>query len=206
MIYSYIYDFVSLLFEYEDIRENVRRVVLFGSVASGEYDENSDVDLFIDTSKEEIGDEVEEAKKRFGEKIQNKWSLRGMENPISCIVGNLEDGRWDDLREDIISKGITLYGKYEQLPKKLEHFSLFTYSLSELSQSEKMKIIRKLFGYRTKKQGEVYKKVGIVKKSGGKKLASNILLVPVKETKKIKEIFSNFGITPKIREVWLRET
>lgn len=204
MIYSYIYDFISLLFEYEDIREKVRKIILFGSVASGEYDEKSDVDIFIDTLEDRIEDEVEEAKKRFREKIKRKWSLKGIENPISYIVGDLENERWSDLKEDIISNGVTLYGKYEELPEKLEYFSLFTYSLSELSQPEKMKIIRKLFGYKTEKQGEVYKKKGIIGKIGGKKLASNVLLVPVKESKKIKEVFSNFGITPKIREVWMK--
>lgn len=202
---SYTYDFISLLFEYEEARKNIRKIILFGSVASGNYDEKSDIDLFIDTRSEEVEQKVEEAKKRFGSRIDEKWSLKGIKNPVSCIVGDLDDDHWSDLREDIISNGITIYGKYKELPEKMDHYALFTYSLSDLSQKRKMKLVRDFFGYKTEKKGKTYRKEGLIDKKEGEKIAQNALVVPVEESKAIKEKFSEFGVTPKIREVWFRQ-
>ena len=53
---SYTQDFISLLFQNLD-SGLIRSIVLFGSVSRGDFDKESDIDLFIDLfdeSKEKI--------------------------------------------------------------------------------------------------------------------------------------------------------
>ena len=54
---SYAANFVSFLLD-EKIAKHINRIVLFGSVARGNFDKESDIDVFIDTKKE-IGNDVQ---------------------------------------------------------------------------------------------------------------------------------------------------
>ncbi len=47
-LFPYIYDFLSLLSEDDKLKSKIKRIILFGSVARGEADEESDIDIFID--------------------------------------------------------------------------------------------------------------------------------------------------------------
>ncbi|MBL7160116.1 MAG: nucleotidyltransferase domain-containing protein [Candidatus Aenigmarchaeota archaeon] len=205
-LYPYIYDFLSVLAENKKLLQQIKNIILFGSVASGESDEESDIDLFIEIKNKKnlkpVEKDIEKVKKTFYSIAERKWALMEIKNPISCTVGVLED--WKSLKVDIISNGIHLYGKYEKLPKKLNHYALFTYSLIKLKQKNKMKILRKLFGYKLKKGRREYKQTGFIEDIGGKKVGKNSLLVPVEESKKLRDLLNSFKITPEIREVWMR--
>jgi predicted nucleotidyltransferase len=205
----YIYDFLSILYENEKIKDYISRIILFGSVAIGEADEESDIDLFIDVRAEAFVKEVEliikETEKRFYLISEKKWSLLGIKTPIKCIVGILEGDRWKDLRSEIIASGIMLYGKFEEKEGRLKHFSLINYSLSGLKQQRKMSLLRSLFGYSTKKAKKLYKKAGLLQETGGVKLTANTVLVPVENSRKIQKLLNSYGITPEIREIWTRE-
>lgn len=206
-LFPYIFDYISMLFESKDVRKYLRRVILFGSVAVGEHDEKSDIDLFLDTPKDKvkiIEKAVKYSEKRFYAVSEKKWSLSGVSTPIKSIVGDLESSRWKEIKSEIISSGITLYGKFESLPENLSHYSLFTYSLSRLSQKEKMKFLRKIFGYKSIKQGKEYIQDGLLAELGSTKLTSNSILVPVGKSREVQKIFNSFKITPEIREVWMR--
>jgi len=125
-IISYALAFTSFLLRRV---QNVNAVVLFGSVARGDYDNESDIDLFIET--EESEKKIEETLKLFKKsKEHEKYLDLGTENQISLKVGKLKD--WSSLRESILDNGITLYGKYENLPENLKHFILFAISMKKL--------------------------------------------------------------------------
>ncbi|MCD6591195.1 MAG: nucleotidyltransferase domain-containing protein [Candidatus Aenigmarchaeota archaeon] len=206
-IFPYIFDYLSILFEDEEIKKSVRRIILFGSVARGDFDRKSDVDIFVDvpeTSRGKIEKLVRKAEKRFYSISSRKWELMGVEFPISSIIGDLNAPRWKELKNDIIASGITLYGKYEELPKGLEHYVLFNYSLSPLTQNRKMKLLRRLFGYAIRKGKTVYRQMGVLEKIGGKKLSSNTILIPAEKAREIQKFFTSFGVTPEMKEVWTR--
>ncbi len=130
LIIAYVYDFLSHIFE-EKI--SLKKVILFGSVARNEFDKNSDIDLFIEPKQKskikETEKKIKEIKKRFEYEKEHTWKLKNIDYPIKEIIGNLEDLTWKTLKEDIISNGIMLYGKYEELPKKIKHYTLINYSL-----------------------------------------------------------------------------
>ncbi len=206
-LFPYIYDFLSLTFENREIKNKIRRIILFGSVAAGEFDEESDIDLFIDlwskTSAKEVGAFIKEADKRFLT-TSKKWSLLGIRQPIKCIIGTLKDPRWNELKLEMISNGILLYGKFEETEEKLKHFTMFNYSLSRLSQNKKMKFLRKLFGYKTIKGKKEYMRPGLLDGIGGVKLSSNVILVPIENSRRLHRFLTSFGITPEIREIRTR--
>lgn len=206
-LFPYIYDFLSLMFENKEIRNRVKNIVLFGSVAAGESDEESDIDLFIETwsknSIKEIEASVKESEKRFLS-VSKKWSLIGIRQPIKCIVGVLNDPRWKELRHEMISNGIVLYGKFEEPEEGLKHYTMFNYSLTKLNQNKKMDFLRKLFGYKAVKAKKVYKRSGFLDEIGGIKLASNVILVPVENSRKAHKFLTSYRITPEIREIRIR--
>lgn len=208
-MFPYIFDYISIIFENVEIKKYVKRIILFGSVATGEHDKESDIDLFIDVPKNKIKrieKIIKYTEKRFYTISKNKWSLSSINNPIKCIIGGLQEPRWKEIKSEIISTGILLYGKFEVLPKKLSHYSLFTYSLSRLQQKEKMKFLRKFFGYKSTKEGKEYIQEGFLIGIGGKKLTSNSLLIPVEKSRQVQKLFNLFKITPEIREVWIKRS
>lgn len=197
---AYVYDFVSYLMEDAGIRKGVRKIVLFGSAASGEYDEKSDIDIFIDAwgSDSRMEARIKERVRKFEEIMSRKWAPKGIANPISVVVGQLDSGKWKKLEYDMISNGILLYGKFEKKPGSLEHMVLMSFSLVRLEQAKKMRLIRRLYG-NSQKSGS---HEGAVWKAGGTKISSNTILVPVEKSNEVRKILSSFRVTPEIREVW----
>ena len=212
MMLAYVYDFISFLFE-KDLKKQIKSIIVYGSVASQEYDEESDIDIFIDVwdknKKNEIENKVKEQLSKFEDISARIWNPRGINNNFSIIVDDLDSSKWENLRQDIISNGLLIFGKFNKDPEKTQHKTLFTFSLNKLSQQKKMKFIRELYGYEQKKQNKknkknVYKKQGMLEMQGGIKLSQNSILIPIEKTKEFRELFSKFKITPEIREVWVR--
>ena len=171
-IISYALAFTSFLLRRV---QNVNAVVLFGSVARGDYDNESDIDLFIET--EESEKKIEETLKLFKKsKEHEKYLDLGIENQISLKVGKLKD--WSSLRESILDNGITLYGKYENLPENLKHFISFAISMKKLHQKTRLRVWRRLYGYKQKVGSKIYKKNGIVEALGGRRLGDGMLAIP----------------------------
>ncbi len=209
MILAYIYDFISFLFE-KDLKKEIKSIILYGSVASQEYDEESDIDIFIDVwdknKKNEIEKKVKEQLSKFEDISARIWHPRGISNNFSIIVDDLNSPKWENLRQDIISNGLLIFGKFNKDPEKTQHKTLFTFALNKLSQQKKMKFIRDLYGYEQKKQDKksVYKKQGMLEKLRGIKLSQNSILIPIEKTKEFREFFSKFKISLEVREVWVR--
>ena len=141
-LFPYIYDFLSILAEDKKAKNRIKRIILFGSVSTGEHDKESDIDLFIDIWSEknikEVETSIKEAEKRFYILSEKKWSVLGIDMPIKCVVGALDSSEWKDLRHEIISSGMTLYGKFEELERDIKHYALFNYTLSKMNQKKKM--------------------------------------------------------------------
>lgn len=207
-IVAYFYDFLSMVFEDSNIKGRINGIILFGSVAKKSNDKKSDIDLFFDIKNKDDSDDVEgdlrKILKSFEIKAEKTWGLKGIELPISFIVGSLEDKVWEGIKDEIISSGIVLYGAYKEMSTNVKHNSLFYYSLRDLDRKNKMKFIRRLFGYTLMKDGKEYKERGLLEKINGLKLASNTILVPSGDTVTIKKIFNEFKVKYKIMETWVR--
>ena len=205
---SYVYDFLSVALEEKEIKEQVRKIILYGSVAKDMNDKESDIDLFFEIKNKEKTDKIEKALrekiKTFEIKAEKTWRLKKINYPISFLVGQLEDENWKSLKDEVISSGILLYSPYEEIPEKLNHYHLYYYSLTNLKRKDKMRLIRKIHGYTLKKNKKEYKQKGFLQEIQGKKLASNVLLVPFTESAKMKKIFKEHTVRYNVSEVWLR--
>lgn len=208
LITPYIYDFLSMVFEEDKLKDSISDVILFGSVAKNEYDDESDIDIFFNIKDEKETKKIEESLKKiqksFEVKASKTWDLKNIKFPISILVGVLEDEAWKGLREEIISSGIVLYGRYKVLPENLNHYFIINYSLNELSNKKKMKAIRQLYGYRIKKGKKTYEQPGILSSYNGKKLSNNVILIPGESLKEAKKFFQSHKIPYKIHESWIR--
>lgn len=209
MLISYIYDFLSLVFEDVNLKNIIHNVILFGSVARNEFDKYSDIDLFFDVkdiSKEkEIESSLKTSLKSFETISLKKWRLKNVNYPINFIVGNLDNEKWSSLKADIISNGILLYGKYEKLPETIKHYALIYFSTKKMKKKDLMKLHRLLFGYKNIKNKKKYIHKGYIEKRSITKLNSNVLLCPLIELTELKKIFSKFKITINIIEIWTRD-
>ena len=102
--------FVAFLIESVDIDQ----AILFGSVANNEFDEESDIDIFIDKEKKNEK-KIDNALFLFEKSdTYQKYVITGIKNKISLKIGKLD--KWPSLKRSIISNGIMLYGKYKEKP------------------------------------------------------------------------------------------
>jgi predicted nucleotidyltransferase len=200
-IISYSIHFISFLLENNIVP---RRAILFGSVVTGEYDKESDIDIFIDidTSKEQ---EIRNSLKLFNRIFGEKWKLKGIENSISVIVGNINSKKWENLKRSIQSHAILLYGVYNEPPMDIKPYFLFRLNFRKMSRSQKIRIWRQLYGYTQKVGKKIYKKQGIVREYGGTKLEKSIVIVPSSKLFDFKQFLKKNNIDFLINELWLSE-
>lgn len=174
-------------------------IILFGSVARGEADEKSDIDLFFnikDKKEERVTRNIlnKQLVKFYKSKVVEIWSLKGITNSIKFEVGKLE--KWK-LKRSIISDGITLYGKYKNLPKKIRGFVYFKLE-SIKNITKRNRILRKLFGRREKG----YSREGVIKRFNGKKLSSLSFVVPLQHSHDIIKVLSKEKANYSFFELW----
>lgn len=178
--------------------EGISNIVLFGSVARGEADRRSDIDILIlgeEGARKKVSEIALDLEKEYDVSIQ-LVSERSLDNLESYFV------------DQILEEGVVLYGspllKFKELD--LKPYSIISYSLKNLEHSEKMKLRRNLYGYSTKKEykDKVYKSSskGLMKEIEGKKLGPSVLLVPRKQVSLLEERLKKFGANYKKMEVY----
>jgi len=86
----------------------------------------------------------------------------------------------------------------------LKHNMLIFYALKYLPQKDKVKVLRKLQGYKEKKHGKVYEHQGLVHKLDGQKLGSNVILVPINNFAEMQNFFGKNEIKTEVKEVWIK--
>jgi len=189
---AYAGHFVSFLLQNIEQKtlENIKEIILFGSVARGEAGKASDVDIFINVFRGDKATEkpIQAIVKKFYASAQFKgyWKLIGVENEIKCIVGRLE--KWKELEPSIISNGVLLYGKYTGLAKG-KAFVLVYWGKAK-PESKRVLLSKKLYGYAYK--GREYS--GLLESAEATKLGSNCLLVPLENSKGVMQVFKDLKV------------
>ena len=174
----------------------VKSIILFGSVAKNNFDNESDIDIFVECDKKDekkISIILELYKKT---EEYEKLKLDGVKNEISIKSGRL--GEWKNLKRSIIFGGIVLYGSYYGTPDKLNHKLLFLLNLKGISRTTKIKIWRSLYGYKQK----VGKKVYISKGKVEKKLGRGAFLVPIQDSQEVISYLKRNKVKYSFLDVW----
>jgi len=179
----------------------IRNIILFGSVARGKFDSQSDIDIFVDIptiskkKEKEVTDSLENFKKT---EAFEKWQLKGIKSEIVLVIGDLKSAEWESLYLSICSEGLALYGKYKSLPANQKHNVIFSYGPIN-NEKKRVNIYRKLFGYKSGKK----QYAGLVSKFNGKKIGPNVFIVPVEDSKRIRDFFEKMRVTLQLIEAWM---
>lgn len=182
--------------------KGVSSVIAFGSVARGEADERSDLDLAV---------VLEDAK--LQEVVSKKILELEAEHDVNIEVVFLsrrlnEVNR--QLLETILREGEVIAGKMPDVSlRKLgfEPYTIIKYDLRGLGKAKKDRINRLLFGKRSEKSygGKRYvsEKKGIVRELRGLRIGIASLLFPERNSWKVEKLLRNEGAKVRRIEVWM---
>ncbi len=176
--------------------DNINQVIIFGSVARGNADKESDVDVFFDAPKK--------YEKKIKDLINDFYTSRkgllfkaeNISNDIHSIIGKLED--WKDLHKSIASEGIVVYGPYMgKAPGDLKNS--FIISWENLDIKNRGAFLNKVYGYSV---GEK-KYEGLINKWNAKKIGKSAILLPAQYKKKFMKILDKYKVDYRIISVYV---
>ena len=204
----YAISFISFLLSNKKLWKSpiVKNVILFGSVARGDFDDYSDIDLFIDIynkkDEKKVEQIVEKQQISFSKSQRFKeWKLKGVQRNIRCMVGVLDEWK---LKRSIISDGIVLYGKYAETPEGLKQHALFAFKPIRKIKIRN-RIIRKLFGYQTKKGKKTYIREGLVGVVGGKVISPRAFIIPIEQAQTVLKLLQKEKVDYQMSEIWIEK-
>lgn len=176
--------------------EDVKAVILYGSLARGEFTSRSDIDLFIlttdDKTQKEVEDRVIELETEIGRNIQ----------PTIRTVAELQKTD-TGLLQNIFQEGKILYLKEpSDIPSAIllqqKPYLIYSFQISSLPQKDKARFNRQLYE-QTKKD---YKYKGLLQEIGGQKLSAGCVMIPYEQKDKIEKFFKKFKVKFEQLKVW----
>lgn len=178
-------------------KEHIRQIILFGSVARGEDTKESDIDIAV----------IYDGEDRF--KIMNETNKDKPDKIQTTFVDIKQLPEETELAGALSGEGVLLYGEPISIKEKklnLKPKILINYSLSELPQTEKVKVNRALYGSISKSmsQGKEYKTEtkGLTKELGIEKINKGVLLVERRKATKVINMLKRFKAKLKEIPVW----
>jgi len=178
----------------------VAYIFLFGSVAKGDADRRSDIDILIvlDTYSKNIEDM--EARTRVSElalTLEKEYDRN-----VQIVFTNKNyTGLDEHFIENVLKDGILLYAKSPSINIRgldLEQYVMIIFSLENLNAKDKMKVKRTLYGHTTKKKvkGRIYvsEKIGLVQKLQGLRIGAGIIAIAPKMVPQLENELSKLKI------------
>ena len=190
--------------------EEIENIILFGSLASGRFNKESDIDICV-IFKQNTPKKLEDTIFNYILNLEKE-----LNHSIQCVSIFPEDiNNWDTIfLENILAEGQLLYGNsyyYEVLIKALElqPYQIITMNLKALDSADKMKLKRILYGYKTikkySKKTYKYQKKGLIKKIKGIKLGRGSFIIPEKEFLLVEDKLKEFDIRISNFRVWMQD-
>ncbi|MGB9730197.1 MAG: nucleotidyltransferase domain-containing protein [Thermoprotei archaeon] len=187
------YDLSRLIEVISSINE-VIAIILFGSVARGDYDEYSDYDLLV------VFRDKNSMWKRWDEVFEKVGELKLLLHVIPKSLDEFFNSEPTFL-EEIFKYGKLLYSKYPfqsyMRPFNLKRMCLLVYNMRNLKQKDKMKLFYKLYGKRKNKDKS------LVNKLGGSRINNGCIIVPEENIETILKILREYGAETKIFKIYL---
>lgn len=176
--------------------EDIKAIILYGSLARDEGTSRSDIDLFIlasDRSKiKEIEEKVIELENITGRTIQPTIrAIKDLQKTDTGLLQNIfQEGRALYLKETTeIPSAILL----EQKPHLI-----YSFQLNNLNQNKKAQFNSGFYG----RAKDKYQYSGFLSEIGGQKLASGCVIIPHTEKLKLEKQFRKYKISFKQIKVW----
>ena len=201
---SYTYDFISYLMLQPSIQKySIDKIILFGSVARGDYTKKSDIDIFIDIANLDkitlLSKEIEKIKTNFfeAERMQ-KWNKLNIANNFNIIIGKLEEKKWDDLRRSMHSHAISIWTRFFDIEKRdLKYYTLIKWAIGVKDTNKRVNVARKLYGY--KQKNKKYK--GLLEETSAQLISKGVALVPTEHINKFRKLFNKLKVKYALKDV-----
>jgi predicted nucleotidyltransferase len=181
----------------EDL-EKIEQIILYGSIAKGEANTESDVDIFVNTA-DNLNKKIEEVVEEFYHSREFLlFKLKNIEPKLSVKVGELK--KWESLQQSIINTGIILWGKSEvglKVTKTKPKLLFFWENIG----TNRGAFLNKLYGYKLK--GKKY--YGLISMVKGEKLGKSSILIPSQYKEKIWPLFKKYKVKVKQIKVFVEE-
>lgn len=203
---AYAYDFISyLMLQRIPLDFKIRKILLYGSAARGDYKKTSDIDLFVDSddAKKELThlkEEIIKAERSFlnSDRIK-KWINLGIKNDFSIIVGNLNEKKWDDLKRSMLLHAYVLWERYTEAKQGAKPFALIKWYLDSKDPIKRVSVSRKLYGYTAK--GKKYE--GIFKRLRAVKLGKGIAIIPLEDVQVLRKMFTELKVKYTLYDIFM---
>jgi len=168
--------------------EGVIAAILFGSRARGDYDEYSDYDILVVFQNDEV------MWKNRRKLYENVGKLGLFTQVLTRSVRELTEKTEPTFLQNVLEQGTILYLRYPfKAPALIQHLTpmaIVCYSLKELSQKQKMRVIYRLLG----KKSKTYSSKGILVKCGGTKLGDGCFMIPMENLKNITSVLNQHSV------------
>ena len=179
---------------------SILAAVLFGSMARGDYDKRSDIDimLVVDSKNKEDLNTI----------ISSVITELQPHREIRTVVTDLHDYD-EDYYQNVFREGKVLYGKVILTPEHLalKPYLIVSYDLSGKPNTLQVKISKKVHGYTSKKvidgEEKIYKYDGIEKKYNGKVISKSAVMLPYDFGNEFAEELKGLGVPFRIFKVWM---
>jgi len=174
--------------------ERLCAIVLFGSMARGEEEKHSDIDVLL------VFDE-DSAESRLKEVVSLVTELKG-HREIQPVLTNLRDMDVSFL-QNVFKEGKVLWVNGEWVLKLLSHrpYSIFSYDLSGLEPAKKTEVSRFLYGYRVTKSVRGDMKEYVYRGAG--ESIGPAALVEEKDSLRVKRFLEDMDVRYRERKIWL---
>lgn len=174
-------------------------VILYGSLARGEYDARSDVDLLLifenESSREEAERRVSESVIKLGHRLEPQcYSLDGLKQADKSFL------------REVFRDSVQLYGTIK-IPSAstllgLQPARIVRISVDELSNIKKVKFSQALYGRysRVGKKRYVYR--GLLRRLGGQQLGKGVVEIPENSWIELKSFLDEWKVRYKSEKMW----
>lgn len=180
----------------KDVKD-ILQIILFGSVALGEDTSRSDIDIAVIHNRKDKFDIMKEVNRFKNEKIQTTFLNINELYKETELIGALS------------GEGLILYGRPIKLninKLELKPRVILIYNLTNLKQTEKVKLNRALSGAVSKSQGKkktyITEVKGLINEPGIEKLTKGCILVDKNKRSKLINLFKRFNVTYKEIGTW----
>lgn len=196
LLKTYASYFVSYLLAKVGDFSNVDSIILFGSVARGDAEKNSDVDIFIDIRKKtkKIEQEIKKIERDFYKSREAVlFKAKGIDRKINIIVGRIDE--WPDLKKSIENEGIIFYGPYMPAGTEGKKYVIFFWDKIGKNRGA---FLNKIYGF---KVGEK-KYLGLIEEFSGRKIGKSSIMIPIEHSKIIEDLLRKYKVDARIVEVY----
>ncbi len=200
-MYSRLRSFLQRVHEVTRGIEGLELLVLYGSLVRGELTSRSDIDFFalfhdersLKLGERKLSEILDDLCKQEYKRAQSLYSMTHVTEVDRSFLYNV-------FREGVAINPLVETSVWNLF--SLKPHVMFTYSLRQKAQPEKVRIDRALYGYKQRKGGKIYSYKGLVDSLEAKRFGNN-LLVPLERAEEFRGFLEARGIKFEQKTVFL---